>query len=74
VLVSSKNKQISIASLGGLIDKVMIFDTAKRLYEKVNVESQELEVLSLILRSKCCLSRSYWQTEHQLLKDNLLKC
>jgi hypothetical protein len=35
VLVS-KNKQISIASLGGLIDKVMIFDTAaKRLYEKV---------------------------------------
>jgi hypothetical protein len=48
VLVSSKSKQISIASLGGLIDKVMIFDTAaKRLYKKVNVESQELEVLSL---------------------------
>jgi hypothetical protein len=34
ILVSSKSKQISIASLGGLIDKVMIFDTAaKRLYE-----------------------------------------
>jgi hypothetical protein len=29
VLVSSKSKQISIASLGGLID-VMIFDTAAK--------------------------------------------
>jgi hypothetical protein len=49
VLISSKNKQISITSLGGLIDKIIIFDTtAKRLYEKVNVESQELKILNLI--------------------------
>jgi hypothetical protein len=36
----------------------MIFDTAaKRLYEKVNVESQELEVLSLISQTTVCRGR-----------------
>jgi hypothetical protein len=53
----------------------MIFDTAaKRLYKKVNVESQELEVLSLISAQQVLFVESYWQTEHPLLKDNLLKC
>jgi hypothetical protein len=28
----------------------------------------------LIAQQQVLFVRSYWQTEHQLLKDNLLKC
>jgi hypothetical protein len=74
VLVSSKSKQISIASLGGLID-VMIFDTAaKRLYKKVNVESQELEVLSLISAQQVLFVEVVLADGTSIVKkDNLLK-
>jgi hypothetical protein len=33
----------------------MIFDTAAKKPKKVNVESQELKVLSLIAQQQCCL-------------------
>lgn len=49
VLVSNKNKQLSIISFAGAIDKTIIYDAAgRRVYQKTNVDSQELKILDLI--------------------------
>lgn len=49
VFVSNKNKQLSITSFAGAIDKTIIYDTAgRKLYQKTNVDSQELKISNLI--------------------------
>jgi hypothetical protein len=49
VLVSNKNKQLSITSFVAPIDKVIIFDTeARRVYQKTNVESHEIKMINLV--------------------------
>jgi hypothetical protein len=49
VLVSNKNKQLSISSFAGPIDKTIIYDAAgRRVYQKTNVDSQELKISNLV--------------------------
>lgn len=50
VLVSNKNKQIKINSFKETIDKVAIYDIlGRQVYQKVNVNSNELSISSLVL-------------------------
>jgi len=49
VVVSNKNKQLSITSFVAPIDKIIIFDTkARRVYQKTNVESQEIKMINVV--------------------------
>lgn len=49
VLVSNKNKQLSISSFAGAIDKITIFDiSGKKIYEKTDMDSQELNISHLV--------------------------
>lgn len=49
VLVLNKDKQLSISSFAGPIDKAIIFDKrGRKIYQKTNVDSEELKILDLV--------------------------
>jgi hypothetical protein len=69
VLVSNKNKQISVTSLAGVIEKTIIYDTAgRKIYQKTNVDSQELKILDLVSSQQVLLVKVVLQDGKSITK------
>jgi hypothetical protein len=69
VLVSNKDKKISISSFAGPIDKTMIFDaTGRILYQKTNVDSKELKILELVSSKQLLLVKVVLQDGKSITK------
>jgi hypothetical protein len=69
VVVSNKNKHLIIASTDDAIDKVVIFDTtARKVYEKKNVDSHELRILDLMSSRQILLVKVVLQNGKSITK------
>jgi hypothetical protein len=69
VLVSNKDKKISISSFAGPIDKTIIFDaTGRILYQKTNVDSKELKILELVSSKQLLLVKVVLQDGKSITK------
>ncbi len=69
VIVSNKSKQLIITSTADAIDKVVIFDTtARKVYEKINVDSQELRILDLMSSRQILLVKVMLQNGKSITK------
>jgi hypothetical protein len=69
VLFSNKNKQISIISFAGVIDKIIIFDTVgKRIYNKTAVSSQELKISNLVANQQLLFVKVFLQDGKSIIK------
>ena len=69
VLVSTKNKQIRIDSAVERIDKVTVFDLlGRQIYQKANVNSNELSITNLLLSHQTLLVKIALQNGNYVTK------
>ena len=73
VLVSCKNKQISIISAVEIIDKVYLYDiSGRQIYQKTNINNNELLISDLASSNKTLFVKTVLQNKKEVMTKILL--